>query len=347
MRETNTASAGQGEMEQAMNRVPLGRTELKVSRIALGGLFVSSYGAQFEQAREAVLRAVELGINYVDTAPMYGNSEQVLGRILAEIEQPLILSTKLGARPQPFDAKDADALRASFEESCRLLGREQIDILMIHEPDRPRQFGWWDDFDAADGPVMAVVDELRAAGRVRFVGLGGTTAYAMARLLRTGRFDVVLTAFNYSLLWQEAAHEIFPAAREHNVGVVVGSPLQQGALAKRWTDEVEHGASWLSKPRREQFRALYRLLDEIELPLPELALRFVLSNPDVHTVLSGVRSAAEVEQNVAAAQRGPLPPELLERLDEIAAMVPFRPHDEPFALPFGRTYAGAPPAGPI
>lgn len=329
-----------------LDKVTLGRTGLEVSPLALGGLFVSSYGAEFEQAREAVERAVALGINYVDTAPMYGNSEQVLGRILPDLDRPMIVSTKLGARPQPFDAKDAKALRQSFEESCRLLGREQIDILMVHEPDRPRQFDWWDDFDAAEGPVMAVLEALRDEGRIRYLGLGGTTAYEMARLLRTGKFDVVLTAFNYSLLWQEAAHEVLPAAREHGVGVVVGSPLQQGALARRW-EEVESGATWLSKPRREQFRALYRLLDEIDLPLPELALRFVLSNPDVHTVLSGVRSAAEVESNVAAAAKGPLPEELRSRIAEIAAMVPFRPHDEPFALPFGRAYAGSPPAGPI
>lgn len=329
-----------------LDKVTLGRTGLEVSPLALGGLFVSSYGAEFEQAREAVERAVALGINYVDTAPMYGNSEQVLGRILPDLDRPMIVSTKLGARPQPFDAKDAKALRQSFEESCRLLGREQIDILMVHEPDRPRQFDWWDDFDAAEGPVMAVLEALRDEGRIRYLGLGGTTAYEMARLLRTGKFDVVLTAFNYSLLWQEAAHEVLPAAREHGVGVVVGSPLQQGALARRW-EEVESGATWLSKPRREQFRALYRLLDGIDLPLPELALRFVLSNPDVHTVLSGVRSAAEVESNVAAAAKGPLPEELRSRIAEIAAMVPFRPHDEPFALPFGRAYAGSPPAGPI
>ena len=100
----------------------------------------------------------------------------------------------------------------------------------------------------------------------------------------------------------------------------------------------------MSRPRREQFRALYRLLDEVELPLPELALRFVVSNPVVDTVLMGARSPQEVEENVAAVRKGPLPAEIMGRLDEIAAMVPFRPFEEPFGLPFGRERSGPGPA---
>lgn len=329
-----------------MEQIEFGRTGLSVSRLSLGGLFVSAAGGPFERAREAVKRAAERGINYIDTAPMYLDSEAVLGKILPDVPQPLILSTKLGARPDPFDARDAKALRASFEESCALLGRETIDVLMIHEPDRARQFDWWEDFDSATGPVMEVIEGLKAEGRVKFVGLGGTTAYDMARLIRTGKFDVVLTAFNSSLLWREAWHEVLPAAAEQKMGVVAGSPLQQGALARLWRDEIEQ-APWLSKPRREQFRALYALVDEVGLPLPEIALRFLLSEPRIHTILTGARSVEEVDTNIDAVARGPLPQDVLDALDEIAAMVPFRPHDEPFALPFGRDYRGTPAAGPI
>ena len=80
----------------------LGRTGLSVSELSMGGLFVASFAGEFEQARAAVKRAAELGINYIDTAPGYGNSEENVGRILPEIEPPLIVSTKLGGRPQPF-----------------------------------------------------------------------------------------------------------------------------------------------------------------------------------------------------------------------------------------------------
>ena len=162
----------------------------------------------------------------------------------------------------------------------------------------------------------------------------------MAHLIATGKFDVVLTAFNYSLLWQEALITVLPEAIRQQMGIVVGSPLQQGALSRVYREEVEHGARWLSPPRREQYRALYALVDELDMGLPELALRFVLSNPDISCTLTGARSVAEVEANVAAAERGPLPEEVLARIGAIAAKVPFRPFDEPFVMPFGRPYRG-------
>ncbi len=327
----------------------LGRTGLRVSRLALGGLFVSSVGTDLDGAREAVRRAVDLGVNYVDTAPGYRDSEAVLGRILPDIDTPLILSTKLGGRPQPFDPRNRDALRASVEESLTLLRRDYIDMLMIHEPDRPGQYDWWTSWHPLAGPVLEVMLELKEQGIVGHLGLGGTTAYELAHIIRSGHFDVVLTAFNYSLLWREAEHEVLPAAGAQGMGVVVGSPLQQGALARCFRDQVEDpGVHWLSPARRNQLRELYALVDETGIPLPEMALRFVIANDAVDTVLMGARSAAEVEQNAAAVDKGPLPAELLSRLDRIAAAVPFRPFEEPFgiggALHAGSNYRGPGPA---
>ena len=317
-----------------MKKRALGKTGLEVTELSLGGLFVSKWGAKFDEAKAAVKRALELGINYIDTAPGYADSEEVLGRALENETAPLIISTKLGGRPQPFLPQSKECLLKSVEESLRLLKRKQVDILMIHEPDRSGQYDWWSDLDTFYGPVLDVLEQLKKDGTIRFTGLGGTTAYELPRILEKRRFDVVLTAFNYSLLWREAAQELLPLAAKQNMGIVIGSPLQQGALARRYDDAVNSGAPWLSLPRRKQYKALYAFLDDIKLPIAEAGLRFVLSNPHVSCALMGARSAKEVEENVAAVEKGPLPAEVIKRFDEIAAMVPFRPFEEPFGLPF-------------
>lgn len=324
-------------------RRTLGQTGIEVSRLALGGLFVSSQGGEFEQSRAAVSRAVELGVNYIDTAPTYGDSEAVLGRILPEVDpgSALVVSTKLGGWPEPFDPKNTEALRASFERSLERLGRDRIDLLMVHEPDRPGLYDWWDDFARVQGPVIDLLDVLREEGLVRGVGLGGTTVHEMAHLCASGKFDVVLTAFNYSLLWREAEHTVIRTAAEQGMGVIIGSPLQQGTLATRYQGIDDPAMYWLSPARRQQFRDLYALCDECGLSLPEMAIRFVVSNPAVSCVLTGARSAEEVQQNVAAVARGPLDRSLLDRLDEIASALPCRPAEEPWLLGWRLGYPGA------
>ncbi|MXW03485.1 MAG: aldo/keto reductase [Gemmatimonadetes bacterium] len=318
----------------------LGKTGIRVSEIGMGGLFVSSHGSDRAEGIRAVRRGLELGINFVDTAPSYRDSEEVMGLALDGVTQPFILSTKLGGRPQPFDPRDPDQLRRSVETSLELLKRDVIDILMIHEPDRPGQYDWFTDWERFHGPVCELIEVLKSEGVIRYTGLGGTTAYTLPAIMATGGYDVVLTAFNYSLLWQEAVHAVLPEALKQHMGVVVGSPLQQGALSACFTEQVERGAPWLSPPRREQFRRLYALVDDLDMPLPELAIRWVLSNPAVSTVLSGSRSVEEVEQNVGYVASGPLPAAVLDRVREIADLVPFRPFEEPFGLPFARTYRG-------
>ncbi len=227
-------------------------------------------------------------------------------------------------------------LRESVQESLRLLGRDVIDILFVHEPDRPKQYAWWTDPENIVGPVLEVLDELKRAGIIRYSGIGGTTTTEMAHFVRSGKFDVVLTAFNYSALFREAEQEIFPAACENKMGIVLGSPLQQGALAVRRDGVVQCKPVWLARSRQEQFLALYRLLDEVGMPIAELSLRFAISNPEVHVVLNGAKTEEQMANSLNAIEKGALPPELLKRLDTIAAMVPGRPFEEPMILPFDR-----------
>ena len=118
----------------------------------------------------------------------------------------------------------------------------------------------------------------------------------------------------------------------------MGSPLQQGALSCIYREEIESGVPWLSPPRREQYKLIYALVDELGCTLPELAIRFVLSNPDISCTIMGARCVEEVEQNVRSAEKGPLAQDVLDRIQEIADRVPFRPFEEPFVMPFNREY---------
>ena len=154
----------------------------------MGGLFVSSFGAEYEVSRQAVLRALQLGVNYIDTAPTYFDSEEVLGRALEGVDAPFYLSSKIGGRLDPFLPHDPDCLRRSVEESLARLKRDHLDILMVHEPDRPGMYDWWAD-NQYNGPVLDVIDEFKEQGIVDYIGLGSTTAYHNEPILRTGRFD--------------------------------------------------------------------------------------------------------------------------------------------------------------
>jgi len=311
----------------------LGKTDLEVSRLGFGALFVASFAqSEANESFAAIKRAHELGVNYFDTAPGYGDSEAVLGEGLSMIDGNIVLSTKLGSRPQPFLPRDKDCLMRSIEESLKLLKRDYLDIVLVHEPDRRLVYDWWTDWQNIDGPVLELLNDLKRQKIIKYIGCGGTGTSILAHVISSGKFDVVLTAFNYSALYREASYEIFPAAKKSGTGIILGSPLQQTATAIRFDEVMKNPPYWLSKARAEQFLKLYELVDDIGISLPELGLRFAISNDDVDCVLMGANNMSEVESNVASMEKGPLPADILKRLDEIAMMLPYRPYGEPMGI---------------
>ncbi len=282
---------------------------------------------------------MELGVNYIDTAPSYANSEKVIGRALGNDGWDYYVSTKLGGRPENFNPRDVDHLRRSLERSMELLGQNHIDILMIHEPDRPGQYDWFDDWEQVGGPVCNFLSECKEEGIIDYTGVGGTTVYEMKHIIENGDFDVLLTAFNSSLLWRESLEVTVPAAKKLGMGVISGSPLQQGWLSRKYEKRVrDHPPPWLSPSRRDQLLRLYSFVEELDMPIAELALRFVISNSQVDTILMGARSEKEVEENVKSVERGPLPRGVLNELEEIYEMVPYRPCEEPMSNALTNTH---------
>jgi aryl-alcohol dehydrogenase-like predicted oxidoreductase len=323
-----------------LSKRPLGRTGLEVTELGLGGVFISEKKTPRDEGVRVVQRALELGINYIDTAPFYGNSQQIIGEALQGRTESHILGTKCGRwdwKTGPY--RDLDAFKRQFEQSLADLRRESVDILYIHEADWAV---YWQDmdlprqdchvsldrkYDYASAPVARFLLWAKGQRLTRFVGISGNNAHLLAKVLRQSDLpiDVVLAAFQYSLVWRNAKAHLLPLARQMGVGVVLGAPLQQGRLATvhpEWLDAGTIRPDWMDAELQDQYRDLCDICQRTGLCLAELGLRFLLADPDFATVIPGAKTVTELEQNVRAAQAGPLPAEVQAHLDRLGRVFP-------------------------
>jgi len=296
-------------------RAVLGRTGLSVSALALGTAPLGNlYAALSEQEAEATVRgALAAGLRYVDTAPHYGLgvAERRLGRVLAGLPRDdFVLSTKVGRLLRPLDEGETadpqgfvdvprlervwdfsrDGVRRSLEGSLRRLGLERVDVVLLHDPDHHER-------EACEQAFPALA-ELREQGVVRAIGAGMNQAEMLARFVRDLDLDVVLVAGRYTLLDQRALVELLPACAMRGVAVVVGGPFNSGLLA-----DPRPGASYDYAPAPAALVARAIRIGEVcarhGVPLRAAALAFPFGHPAVTSVLVGVRSAAEVEDDLA------------------------------------------------
>ena len=325
----------------------LGRTGLRVSEIGfgcgnVGGLLVR--GTHDEQL-EAVRRALELGIDYFDTAPSYGDgkSETNLGRVLAELRPRVTVATKV--RIGPDDLNDIKgAVQRSLETSLERLQRDSVDVLQLHSRVAMERDGdGWrgaigiDDVLGRDG-VADAFDAVRSQGLVRFMGFTGLgEAEALHRIVDSDRFDVVQAYFN--LLNPSAGWDVPPRfygydfgrlidrAAEHDMGVAAIRVLAAGAVGGREA-RTGHASPAIRGPMvpggeysDDETRAqrLSFLISGDVMSLPQAAIRFALMCSGVSVVLIGFSDVGQVEEAAACSGRGPLPESSMERLRELWA----------------------------
>jgi uncharacterized protein len=259
----------------------LGNTGIKAAILGFGAgrLPESSAGViDFERAVPLLQRGIEMGINYIDTALVYhdGQSERAIGLAIQDFDRErLILTTKISvgneeeARPESF--------RKRLETSLERLNTPYVDFLLLHGLS-------WDPFNEfASRPGMALQEARKAQseGLIRHLGFSShDTLENVLDLIRTGEFELLLLQYNYLDRQNEAAFEL---AARCGMGVTVMGPVGAGRL-------VEPGKVFLGKDGQH------------ELSAPELALRFVWCNPNVHVALSGMNSFEQLEENVALAQ---------------------------------------------
>jgi aryl-alcohol dehydrogenase-like predicted oxidoreductase len=282
-------------------------------------------GSNDDESMAALERSLALGCTFFDTALAYGNgrSEKLLGQVLARHrgERPIV-ATKIPPKNLRWpalpdyaldDVFPPDHIRRCTETSLTNLGLSSCDV---------QQFHVWDDSWASDDRWVRAVDDLKREGLIRAFGISVNRWMPtnVLRAIETGMIDCIQVVYN--LFDQNPEDELFPACRERGIAVIARVPFDEGSLTGTLTRE----SSWPEGDWRNIYFTRAHLaetlnrVDEVEedlpprMTLPELALRFILANPDVTTVIPGMRSVRHVESNLRVSDGQPLPEDLRSRL---------------------------------
>jgi L-galactose dehydrogenase len=297
-----------------MQLSPLGNTGLDVAPVALGtGPLGEMFGpAPLDEAVRVVQGAIDLGVNLIDTAPMYLSAEERLGVALRGRRDRVILATKTGRFPGDDFDFSPERIRTSLENSLRLLGTDHVDVLHLHDIE-------WVPLDPLFDDSMAAMQELRDAGKVRFLGVTGYALPAMERAIHETDIDVLLTFAHGTLLDDSLAERILPIAAERGVGVMNAAALALGILAPHGTNMPgRHPAPEDVQRTAEAMRALAA---DRGIDLAFLANQYSIQRSGAATTVVGTAKLAHLESAVRAADT-PIDEELL---DAVLALRPPRP----------------------
>lgn len=304
-----------------MRKRVLGRTGIEVSEIGYGAWGIGGMlwqGGNDDEAQRALRRAFELGVNFVDTALVYGegHSEQLVGQIApADVH----IATKVPPKNRLWPARPGigvkevfpyDYILSSTDQSLRNLKRDHVDVLQLHV---------WNPEWIGEDDWRRAFEDLKKSGKVRFVGISinNHDPDSALELMRSGLIDTVQVIYN--IFDQSPEARLLPLARELNIGVLARVPLDEGALTGTLNESTKFEEGDFRKRYfrgdrlkqvAERVNALKGDLEGIDGSLPQIALRFCLSNLAVSTVIPGMRSVRHVESNAAASDAGPLPVEV-------------------------------------
>jgi aryl-alcohol dehydrogenase-like predicted oxidoreductase len=303
-----------------------GRTGWQIGEIGYGMWGMGEWtGSDDEESMRSLERAVELGCNFFDTAWAYGegHSEKLLGQLLlVHPDQRLYTATKIPPKSRKWPSRPgfklednypAEYIRHYTELSLKNLGLETLDLIQFHT---------WNDEWGLDPRWQRAVSALKEDGLVRAVGISVNRwePENVIRTLYTGLVDAVQVIYN--IFDQAPEDRLFPVCRELNVAVIARVPFDEGTLTGTLTPE----SHWPSGDWRNSYFGPENLQASVEhaealkplVPpagtLPDLALRFILANPDVSTIIPGMRKVRNVEANVAASEEPPLEADLLQQL---------------------------------
>lgn len=296
-----------------MKRRILGRTGLAVSELSLGtveigldyGIPVGGSHGRPEEAEAARLlhHALDMGINFLDTARLYGEAEAIIGRALKTRRQEYVLASKAASFHQEdlTGAQRKQKIAESVKESLRQLQTDVIDILMIHSA--PQEV-------ILQGDALEALQALREEGHIRFIGASVYGEEAALAAIANGGYDCLQIA--YSALDRRPERAVLPEAARHHVGIVARSVVLKGVL----TYKRRHLPPEL-QPLVEAADRIEALAEGEVGSLPELAYRYALAQSPPHSLLVGTGSIEEMEAAAGFVKKGPLPSGLIARIQAL------------------------------
>ena len=319
-----------------MQKRRLGRTGLQISVLgygagAVGGLFTKGDPADQERA---IARAVELGINYIDTAALYGNgeSERNLGRVLKKLKPDVVLGTKFRLKAADR-ARVSDAVARCMDESLQRLGMDHVDLFQLHNPLVAKDADDRMDVEIALNEVVPALHKLQKAGKTRFIGFSGVgQTPALLKAIDSRAFDTVQVVYN--ALNPSAGGpmpkgapgqdhgRLLERAQAADMGTIIIRALAGGALAgteerhplaMQQVDPIASAPNFAADVARA--RQLEPLVKEAGAAnLSELAQRFVIAHPAVTTMLIGYSTLDQLEEAAKAVEKGPLPAAMIAKI---------------------------------
>jgi len=277
-----------------------------------------------EDARATLDAAWKLGVRYYDTAAWYGrglSEHRVGGFLRTKPRSEFYLTTKIGRtlhRPKNpltfdrspwvgglnFDVKfdySYDGLMRSYEQTLQRMGIDTVDALLIHDLDEPQHGDRYKQHAAAlVDSGMRALEELKASGDIKAVGMGINTGHALETIAACVELDFVLVAMPYTLLDQSGLHTGMAACAARGISVIIGAPFASGILATGPGGNARYGYAMASEEVQNKVRALQAMCDEHGVSLPAAALQFPLAHPSVISIISGAARPSEITQNIAA-----------------------------------------------
>jgi aryl-alcohol dehydrogenase-like predicted oxidoreductase len=296
-----------------MKKRQLGDTGLSVSEIGFGSWQLGNTedwkGATGEEAINLVHQALDKGCNFFDTAPNYarGKSEELLGKALQDRREEVVISTKFGHFPDESVDYNPDLLRESVETSLKKLQTDYVDSVLLHNP--PQEY--------LDGSSehFKILSQLKEEGLIKAYGASVDTSEEILKLLDTTESQVIEVMFN--ILYQEP-RQVFKKAAEQGVGLIIKVPLDSGWLTGKYdhTSEFDDNRERWSKEVVERRASLVEKIKQIkpeEKNMVQEALGFILSYPEISTVIPGIRKEEHLQQNLSASS---IPAERVKKYEQ-------------------------------